>query len=101
MDLNKVAQEIRDILSERQKDFKLTFEEDNHKYTMMDLDGKLRSDFPSVSKVMKLFYDEFPSEKKASEMSGGDPDETERLLAEWAEKGTKSTNMGSRVHYYL
>jgi len=101
MDLYKVAQEIRDILSERQKDFQLTFEEDNHKYTMADLDGKLRSDFPSVSKVMKLFYDEFPSEKKASEMSGGDPDETERLLAEWAEKGTKSTNMGSRVHYYL
>ena len=59
MDLNKLAQEIRDILSERQKDFQLTIEEDNHKYTMMDLDGKLRSDFPSVSKVMKLFYDEF------------------------------------------
>jgi hypothetical protein len=101
MDLYKVAQEIRDILSKRQKEFQLTFEEDTHKYTMLDLDGKLHSNFPSVSKVMKLFYDEFPSEKKAFEMSGGDPDETERLLAEWAEKGTKSTNMGSRVHYYL
>jgi hypothetical protein len=101
MDLYKVAQEIRDILSKRQKEFQLTFEEDTHKYTMLDLDGKLHSNFPSVSKVMKLFYDEFPSEKKAFEMSGGDPDETERLLAEWAEKGTRSTNMGSRVHYYL
>jgi hypothetical protein len=101
MDLNKVAQEIRNILSERQKEFQLTFEEDEHKYTMLDVDGTLRSDFPSVSKVMKLFYDEFPTEKKAYEMSGGNPDETERLLAEWAEKGTKSTNMGSRVHYYL
>jgi hypothetical protein len=50
---------------------------------------------------MKLFYDEFPTEKKASEMSGGDPDETEKLLAEWALKGTRSTNMGSRVHYFL
>ena len=101
MDLYKVAQEIRDILSKRQKEFQLTFEEDTHKYTMLDLDGKLHSNFPSVSKVMKLFYDEFPSEKKAFEMSGGDPDETEKLLAEWAEKGTRSTNMGSRVHYYL
>jgi hypothetical protein len=101
MDLYKVAQEIRNILSERQKEFQLTFEEDEHKYTMLDVDGTLRSDFPSVSKVMKLFYDEFPTEKKAYEMSGGNPDETERLLAEWAEKGTKSTNMGSRVHYYL
>jgi len=94
MDLNKVAEEIRNILSERQKEFQLTFEEDEHKYTMLDVDGTLRSDFPSVSKVMKLFYDEFPTEKKAFEMSGGNPDETERLLAEWAEKGTKSTNMG-------
>lgn len=101
MDLYKIAEEIRDILSKRQKEFQLTFEEDSHKYTMMDLDGELKSNFPSVSKVMKLFYDEFPSEKKAYEMSGGDPDETERLLAEWAEKGTRSTNMGSRVHYFL
>lgn len=101
MDLYKVAEEIRIILSKRQKELQLTFEEDTHKYTMLDLDGKLHSKFPSVSKVMKLFYDEFPSEKKAFEMSGGDPDETERLLSEWAEKGTRSTNMGSRVHYFL
>lgn len=101
MDLEKIAEEIRIIISERQKELKLSFEEDNHIYTMLDLDGKLRSDFPSVSKVMKLFYDEFPSEQKAYEMSGGNPDETERLLNEWAEKGRKSTNMGSRVHYFL
>lgn len=101
MDLEKIAEEIRIIISERQKELKLSFEEDNHIYTMLDLDGKLRSDFPSVSKVMKLFYDEFPSEQKAYEMSGGNPDETERLLNEWTEKGRKSTNMGSRVHYFL
>jgi hypothetical protein len=29
---------------------------------------------------MKLFYDEFPSEEKAFEMSGGDPEKTEELL---------------------
>jgi hypothetical protein len=101
MDLYKVAEEIREILNEKRIELQLTFEEEAHKYTMLGLDGELRSDFPSVSKVMKLFYDEFPTEKKAYEMSGGDPEETERLLAEWAEKGTRSTNMGSRVHYFL
>jgi hypothetical protein len=50
---------------------------------------------------MKLFYDEFPSEKKAFEMSGGDPDETERLLNEWKMSGEYATNMGSRVHFLL
>jgi len=84
MNLETAAQEIRDILSKRQKELQLIFEEDEHKYTMLDVDGTLRSDFPSVSKVMKLFYDEFPTEEKAFEMSGGNPDETERLLAEWA-----------------
>jgi hypothetical protein len=101
MDLTKIAQEIRDILSERQKEFNLTFEEDNHKYTMMDVDGNLRSDFPSVSKVMKLFYDEFPSEQKAFEMAGGNPDEAERILEDWAKKGRISTSTGSRTHYFL
>jgi len=101
MNLEKIADEIRKILDKKRKDFQLTFEEESHKYTMIDLDGNLRTDFPSVSKVMKLFYNEFPSEEKASQMSGGNPDETERLLAEWAEKGVKSTNMGSRVHYFL
>jgi hypothetical protein len=101
MDLYKIAEEIREILSEKQKELQLTFEEEAHKYTMINSEGKLDTTLPSVSKVMKLFYDEFPTEKKAFEMSGGDPDETERLLAEWELKGTKSTNMGSRVHYFL
>jgi len=101
MNLEKAAQEIRDILSKRQKELQLTFEEDEHKYTMLDVDGTLRSDFPSVSKVMELFYEKFPTEEKALQMSGGNPDEAERLMAEWALKGTKSTNMGSRVHYFL
>jgi len=101
MDLYKVAEEIREILNNKRKELQLTFEEEVHKYTMLSLSGELRSDYPSVSKVMKLFYDEFPTEKKAYEMSGGNPEETERLLAEWAEKGTRSTNMGSRVHYFL
>lgn len=101
MDLKKIAQEIRDIISERQKEFQLTFEEESHKYTMLDNKGNLRSDFPSVSKVMKLFYDEFPTEQAAFNKSGGDPDEAERLVNEWAELGRKSTNLGSRCHFFL
>jgi hypothetical protein len=101
MDLRKIAEEIREIISKKQKDFQLTFEEESHKYTMLDKDGKLRSDFPSVSKVMKLFYDEFPTEQAAYNKAGGDPDEAERLMEEWAEAGRKSTNLGSRCHYLL
>ena len=101
MDLKKIAQEIRDIISERQKEFQLTFEEESHKYTMLDKNGDLKSDFPSVSKVMKLFYDEFPTEQAAFNKAGGDPDEAERLVNEWAELGRKSTNLGSRCHFFL
>lgn len=101
MDLIKTVEEIRYILSERRKEFKLSFEEDSHKYTMLNHNGELTDEWPSVSKVMKLFYDEFPSEKKAFEMSGGNPDETERLLNEWKMSGEYATNMGSRVHFLL
>jgi hypothetical protein len=68
---------------------------------MMDVDGTLRSDFPSVSKVMKLFYDEFPTEQAAYNKAKGDPYIMQTLLAEWEEAGKTSTNMGSRVHYEL
>jgi len=101
MDLKKIAKEIREIISKKQKELQLTFEEESHKYTMLDKDGNLRSDFPSVSKVMKLFYDEFPTEQAAFNKAGGDPDEAERLINEWAELGRKSTNLGSRCHYLL
>ena len=101
MNIEETVLEIRNILSERRKEFKLSFEEDSHKYTMLDLDGELTDKWPSVSKVMKLFYDEFPSEKKAFEMSGGDPDETEKLLNEWKMSGEYATNIGSRVHFLL
>jgi hypothetical protein len=101
MNLKKVAKEIREILDKKRLELQLTFEEDSHKYTMIDLEGNLKSDFPSVSKVMKLFYDEFPKEEKAYEMSGGNPEEAERLLKKWEDAGTYSTNMGSRVHYFL
>ena len=96
IDLKSVVSEIREIVSERQKSLGLVFEEDNHIYTMGG-----RQDYPSVSKVLKSFYREFPLEEVALKKAGGNPHEAERLKEEWAAAGTYSTNLGSRVHYIL
>jgi hypothetical protein len=96
IDLKSVASEIRELISERQKSLGLVFEEDKHVYTM---NGK--KDYPSVSKVLKSFYREFPLEEAALKKAGGDPQEAERLKEEWAAAGNYSTNLGSRVHYIL
>jgi len=96
MKLNKVAEEIRKIISDRQKDIGLVFEEGRHIYTM---DG--RSDWPSVSKVLKKFYREFPTEEAAYNKAGGDPQKQKKLIEEWALAAQYSTNLGSRVHFVL
>lgn len=101
MDLKNIAKEIRDLIYQKQKDLELTFIEEEHKYFMKDVDGKIKSNFPSVSKVVKKFYEEFPTEEAAYNKAGGDPDEQERLIKEWAAAGLYATNMGSRVHYFL
>jgi hypothetical protein len=101
MNLKEIAEKTRSVLSKRRDELNLSFEEEGHEYTMMDVDGTLRTDFPSVSKVMKLFYDEFPTEQAAYNKAKGDPYIMQTLLAEWEEAGKTSTNMGSRVHYEL
>lgn len=60
MNLTEIAKEIRDLISQRQQELGLTFEEDNHIYTMNG-----RNDYPSVSKVLKKFYTEFPTDRKS------------------------------------
>lgn len=96
MKLNDIAKEIREIISLRQKELGLVFEEERHIYTMNG-----RSDWPSVSKVLKKFYKAFPTEEAAYNKAGGDPELQQQLIEEWAAAGTYSTNMGSRVHYVL
>jgi hypothetical protein len=96
MSLNNIAQEIRELIKKRQQELGLTFEEDKHIYTMNG-----RKDYPSVSKVLKQFYTEFPSEEVSYHKAGGDPQKQQQLLDEWAAAGEYSTNMGSRVHYVL
>ena len=101
MNLYEIRDEINEIIKKKQEELKLTFVEDTHTYTMLDKKGELRSDWPSVSKVMKLFYTEFDSDGIAEKKAAGDPVEKDRLLKEWSQAGTYSTNMGSRVHYFL
>jgi hypothetical protein len=96
MKLNKVAEEIRELITRRQNELGLSFEEENHIYTMS---GK--KDYPSVSKVLKKFYTEFPTEEAAYNKAGGDPQRQQELIEEWAAAGEYSTNMGSRVHFVL
>lgn len=101
MELKEIAFEIRQILENKRKELELTFIEDTHTYYMKDLNGEVRTNFPSVSKVLKKFYEEFDSEGIALNKAKGDVKEKERLLAEWKAAGDYSTNMGSRVHYML
>ena len=101
MDLKKIASEIRDILDEKRKEINLTFVEDTHTYYMKDLDGEIKTSFPSVSKVLKKFYEEFDSETISYNKANGDLEVQQKLLAEWKAAGDYSTNMGSRVHYML
>lgn len=96
MNLNEIAQEIRELITQRQEFLELTFEEEDHIYTM---NGK--TDYPSVSKVLKKFYTEFPTEQAAYNKAKGDPQKQKELIEEWVAAGLYSTNMGSRVHYEL
>jgi hypothetical protein len=101
MELNKIAEEIRDILEEKRKELELTFIEDTHTYFMKDLDGVVKTNFPSVSKVMKYFYEEFDTEGISLKKAKGDLEVQQQLLDEWKAAGDYSTNMGSRVHFLL
>jgi hypothetical protein len=96
MELKEIVKEIREIISQKQNELGLTFEEENHIYTMNG-----RTDYPSVSKVLKKFYTEFATEEVANKVAKGDPIKQQELIAEWAAAGDYSTNMGSRVHFVL
>lgn len=96
MRLNDVVKEIRELISQRQKELGLVFEEERHLYTMNGT-----TDWPSVSKVLKKFYKEFPTEEAAYNKAGGNPEKQQQLIEEWAAAGQYSTNLGSRVHFVL
>jgi hypothetical protein len=101
MDLNKIAEDIREIVEKKKEELSLSFVEENHIYYMKDKDGQVRNNFPSVSKILKHFYEPFPAEDIAYKKAKGDRIEMQRLLDEWSAAGTYATNMGSRAHYIL
>lgn len=101
MNLNDISLEIKDLLEKRRQELELTFIEEEHIYHMKDLDGQVKKNFPSVSKIIKKFHKPFDAEGMALKMSNGDPEGQAQLLAEWKKAGDLSTNMGSRVHFEL
>ncbi len=101
MNLTDISLEIKDVLEQKRKELDLVFVEEDHIYFMKDLDGNVRNNFPSVSKVLKKFYKQFDAEGMALKKMNGDPIGAAELMAEWKMAGDLSTNMGSRVHYEL
>jgi hypothetical protein len=101
MNLKDISLEINDLLERRRQELELRFIEEEHIYYMKDVDGQIKRNFPSVSKIVKKFHKPFDAEGMALKMSKGDPEGQAQLLAEWKQAGDLSTNMGSRVHFEL
>tara|TARA_Y100000389_G_scaffold186522_1_gene206965 strand:+ start:968 stop:1822 length:855 start_codon:yes stop_codon:yes gene_type:complete len=102
MDLKKASDEIKNIVSLKQKELNLSFIEETHTYYMNNLKGEIVSNYPSVSTVLKSFYTPFNAEStKSFKNCNGDPGKEKALLKEWADSGTYASYMGSRVHFIL
>lgn len=101
MDLKNISDEIKILLEQKRNELQLTFIEDEHIYFMKDTDGKVKKNFPSVSKVVKKFHSYFDSVGKSLQMCNGDEVDSKKLQEQWKAAGDYSTNMGSRVHYLL
>jgi hypothetical protein len=99
--LKEISLEIKEILEKRRQELELNFIEEKHIYYMKDVDGNLKSNFPSVSKLVKKFHKAFDAEGMALRMSKGDPEAAKLLQEQWKLAGSLSTNMGSRVHFEL
>ena len=99
--LKEISLEIKDILEKRRQELELNFIEEKHIYHMKDVDGVVKSNFPSVSKLIKKFHKAFDAEGMALRMSKGDPEAAKLLQEQWKKAGELSTNMGSRVHFEL
>jgi hypothetical protein len=101
MNLKDISLEINELLEKRRQELSLTFVEEEHIYYMKDLDGEIKRNFPSVSKIIKKFHKPFDAEGMALKMSNGDPEGARQLQEQWKQAGDLSTNMGSRVHFEL
>ncbi len=100
-ELLEISKDIRDILQIRRDELELSFIEDTHTYYMRNMNGEIKSDFPSVSTVIKQFYEEFPEHDKSLSMCNGDIFEQDKLLKQWRQTSVYANNKGSRTHYLL
>jgi len=100
-ELLEISKDIRDTLQIRRNELELSFIEDTHTYYMRNTLGEIKSDFPSVSTVIKQFYEEFPEHDKSLSMSNGDIFEQDKLLKQWRQTSVYANNKGSRTHYLL
>ena len=101
ININEAVKEIREILERKREELSLTFTEEDHKDMMVDTNGEVVDTHPSVSKVTKLFYEEFDAEGIAYKKANGNVEYMKELLKEWSDSGDYASNMGSRVHYHL
>lgn len=100
-ELLKIGKEIRSLIEEKQKELSLTFVEDTHTYHIKTKEGVMTTKFPSVSTVIKQFYEGFPELEKSYEMCEGNIFEQDKLLKEWRATADYANSKGSRVHYLL
>jgi hypothetical protein len=101
VNLKKISNEINEILENKRKEIQLTFIEEGHEYTMLNRNGVLKTDFPSVSVVLEFFCNKFDSEGKSLQMCNGDKEKQKVLLESWEQTAIYASNKGSRVHYEL
>ena len=99
--LLEISKDIRNVISKRQKELELSFIEDTHIYYMKDLTGEIRTNYPSVSTVIKQFYEEFPDLEKSLDMCNGNIVEQDELLKKWRATADYANSKGSRVHFLL
>jgi hypothetical protein len=101
MDLKEIAAELREILQEKRQELNLTFIEDKHIYKMKDIDGKIKMNYPSVTKILKNFFKPFDKYGVSLSMARGDIEEQKRILDDWELSGKVSRNLGTISHFEL
>ena len=87
--LTEFSLKIRKAIEDKQKELNLSFVEDTHTYHIRDKNGNMTTKFPSVSTVIKQFYNDFPSLEKSYQMSNGSLKEQDELLKAWKHKSSQ------------
>jgi hypothetical protein len=62
---------------------------------------KIIEELPSVSALLKQWYEPFDSLSKSIEMMNGDVDLASDLRKQWQKKGEDANSIGSFTHYKL